>query len=187
MASTRDRDVDGNHRSVRTTTRGRPPVPTCIRRAASIALISLLVLVGAACGDDDESVGAPAATTSTEVPDTPGAMPEWLERVYPADGADAAERAVEVDYNLLGPREELRVVIDGTDITAQMDGLDRANDSRTVFPSPGQLRYDPRAIATPLVELQPGEHDAAVRLVRLDSFGENLEELDEYAWTFTLQ
>jgi hypothetical protein len=152
------------------------------------AIAALMLLTAAACGDDDDA-GSPGSSTTTaaEAPDTQGPLPSWLDRVYPEDGAEAAERAVEVDYGLLGPRQEIRVVIDGTDITAQMSGIDRASDGKTVFPSPGQLRYDPHEIARPLVELDPGRHDVTARLVELDEFGGNLQDVDQYAWTFTIQ
>jgi hypothetical protein len=162
------------------------PLSTAGRRLLAGLAFLLVVLLGSSCGDDSAAGGSGSASTADRDP-RPTGMPAWLERVFPPDGANSPERAVEVDYGLLGDRQEIRVVIDGIDVTAQLEGIDRASDDRTLFPSPGQLRYDPRAIERPLVSLEPGAHSAEVRLVELDEFGASLETIDEYGWSFTVQ
>jgi hypothetical protein len=157
------------------------------RTFVSVVMVTLCLVAAAACGDDDVSDTTRGTSTTDQLDPRPSGLPSWLERVFPEDGANSSERAVEVDYGLLGDRQEIRVVIDGTDVTAQLDGIDRASDGDTLFPSPGQLRYDPSAIERPIVPLEPREHSAEVRLVELDEFGANLETIDEYSWSFTVQ
>jgi hypothetical protein len=153
------------------------------RSIVLLTLVALTVWLGA-CGDDDGVATTGSATAQGTPSDD---LPAWLTDIYPSPGADAAERAVEVQYDLLDTRRELRVVIDGVDVTAQLDGLERGADGTVLFPSPGTVRYDPRELERPLVELRPGEHDVAVRLVELPAFGEPLRTVEEHAWSFVVQ
>jgi hypothetical protein len=164
----------------------RVPPPNAGRIARTLGALAIVMLLFG-CGDD--STTDPDVTGATVVDDSPDpTLPGWLDEVQPGDGANAVENAVEVGYGELEPGRELRLVIDGLDVTAQLDGVDRSADGAdVVFPRQGRLRYDPRDIERPLVDLDPGEHDAAIRLVELPDFGEQLRTVDEYAWTFTVQ
>ncbi|MGE0732208.1 MAG: hypothetical protein AB7O92_29085 [Acidimicrobiia bacterium] len=171
------------------------------------ALCGAVALTMAACsGDDGDDVAGdgsggsittvPAATTAVPV-DTTGAadysdpvMPDWIQRVRPSPDADtSAERAVSVDAVTLDESQELRLIIDGVDVTAQalvsepsgsagVDGQPATND---------QLRYDPRDTSTPLVELAPGDHSATAELRERSEFGAQSVLLDSYTWQFNLQ
>lgn len=138
-----------------------------------------------ACGDDgdEQAEGDPAEFTDPVVPD-------WIERVDPsAESGPTPERAVEVDFVEPDPAEEVRLEIDGVDVTAQAlvgepedvnpDDLQPTLDSR--------LRYDPRDIDNPLVELSPGPHSATAILSDRGGFGEEAREIDSYSWEFTIQ
>jgi hypothetical protein len=156
-------------------------------RSAALRMSALVVLASilfAACGDSGEARPASSATTS---PRTDFSKPSWVVDVYPPDGAVAAtERAVQLEYGLLDHQREVRLIVDGVDITSQCEGIDRGPAGGR-FPSPGELRYDPTANPLALVPLKPGRHLATAKLVRLPEPGATLATLDEYDWSFTIQ
>lgn len=97
-------------------------------------------------------------------------MPDWLEEVFPAPGATAAVvDAVEVSHTIQGPDEDVRLVIDGVDVTTYA-----AFDAAT-------LRYE--SGAGPVV-LGSGSHVAEVQRVRLPAEGDTFEIVDSFSWEF---
>lgn len=117
------------------------------------ALIAIIAVVGA-CGDGDDA----------------SVMPEWVEEVYPEPGATVAvPDAVEVDHTLQTVDEDIRLVIDGTDVTAY-----------ATFEA-GKIRYE--SGDGPVI-LGGRRHTAEVQRVELEAFGEDYEVLDSYTWEF---
>lgn len=139
-------------------------------RWAAIALLLLAALL-AGCADDD----APAEDVASE---EPGGLPGWIREVHPPPGAETTGvPEVQVSHEVVGTREDVRLVIDGIDVT-QYAG-----------PGQGVLTYkpgdgdDPRAP----VDLGPGFHRAVVQRVLLPEFGETHEVLESFSWEFTVQ
>jgi|SRR5665811_1395776 len=138
------------------------------RRTMIVTGALLLVALATAC------VGDPA--TSAESSE---ALPEWLERVYPPPGAELASNAeIQVEHNLTAPDEQIRLSIDGTDVTVYSD-LDNA-----------ELVYDMEDGRSP-VEVDPGTHTATVARTRVpedfDIETDEVELLDTFQWEFTVQ
>jgi hypothetical protein len=154
-------------------------------------LVIGLMLVVASCGSDDNgdaspSTSRPIATTTTPRTDT--ARPVWVTSVSPEDGAATPDAVVSVGYGVLPPRHEIRLVIDGVDVTSQsLDPERLPNAAPPLFPSPGTLRYEPSALDRPLVMLPPGKHLATVKQVVLPEFGATLTTVDEYDWSFEVR
>lgn len=97
-------------------------------------------------------------------------MPDWVESVYPEPGATAAvPDAVEVDHTLQRVDEDVRLVIDGVDVTTY-----------ATFEA-GKIRYE--SDAGP-VTLGGRTHTAEVQRVELDAFGADYEVLDSFSWDF---
>ena len=49
-------------------------------------------------------------------------LPDWLNRVHPPPGAEAAVNdAIQVDYEVAGPDQTIRLSVDGVDVTAYAD------------------------------------------------------------------
>ncbi len=127
--------------------------------------VVLLALASAGCGEQ-----TPEAETRPAVVD----RPEWLVRVYPPPGSEGTAAAtVQVRHELPGAKGNLRLMIDGVDVTAYADV------------KPGQLTYDPE-VAPEVVELTPGQHTARVERVSLPREGAQLRVLDFYQWRFTV-
>jgi hypothetical protein len=154
----------------------------------ALVLVAVLALLATACGDD---LDAERGGTGIDDPQQPG----WIREVYPSPGAEAAvERVVELRYARLEPQQQVRLLINGIDVTVQsLDETQAVEQQQEPFLGPGQLRYDPRRIeddaasGPPLVDLPPGTHTATARLMVLPAFGEQLQLVDEYRWTFSLQ
>lgn len=130
--------------------------------------IVLLMAPGDAC------TGDPATPSE---PDE--ALPGWLERVYPPPGAEAAPIAeIEVEHNVTAQNEQIRLLIDGTDVTTYSD-LDT-----------GELVYDVENDRVP-VEIDVGRHHATVERRRVpedfDVGVDEVEVLDTFEWEFTVQ
>lgn len=135
-----------------------------------IALLLLaLVLAAAACSPRDVA----------ELDDDPGAgaapLPEWITAVSPEPGAaSAAIRQVEVRTAALEEGQQVRLTIDGTDVTTY------------ALIDPTVVAYDPSTGGAP-VELGPGEHTALAELVTLPEPGAQHTVLDQFEWSFSLQ
>jgi hypothetical protein len=167
-----------------------PEVVPLPHRASSrwlLALIAAFALVAAACGDD---LDPERGQVGVDDPQQPG----WIREVFPSPGAESTgERVVELRYADLEPQQQIRLLINGVDVTVQsLDETQAVEQQQEPFIGPGQLRYDPRRIeddmatGPPLVDLTPGTHTATARLVELPAFGEPLQIVDEYRWTFSL-
>lgn len=119
-----------------------------------MALLSV-ALAGVACdGGEEEATG----------------MPDWVESVYPEPDATAAvPDAVEVDHTLQRVDEDVRLVVDGVDVTTY-----------SAFEA-GKIRYE--SGVGPVI-LGGRTHTAEVQRVELDEFGEEYEVLDSFSWEF---
>lgn len=138
----------------RTLHSGEPPKP----RALMAIMLGMACLVLVACGSD--------STTGV----TTAAMPAWIEGVYPEPGATlAVPDAVEVDHILGDPETEIRLLVDGVDVTIYAE-FDAAT-----------LRY--RSGDGP-VELSTGVHTAEVQRVALPADGSEYTVIDSFAWEF---
>jgi hypothetical protein len=110
------------------------------------------------------------------------ALPEWIVKVEPEPGQEtSAVRRVEVHYEVATGGENVRLSIDGTDVTAYADFGREENVG-----GPGTLVYDFEQ-GRDFVPIDPGEHTATVSRVRLTGIGEQFEVLDSFSWTFTIQ
>jgi hypothetical protein len=109
----------------------------------------------------------------------------WLDAVEPHDGASSGQPTIEVIYPRLPAGHGLRVLVDGIDVSNQLEGrrLVAAEDGE-VFPSPGRLRYDPAAWSNPVAGFGPGGHEAVVQLVELAGATGAGNVLDEHRWRF---
>lgn len=119
-------------------------------------------------------VGLTACTTvgDTEIDaDDSGQLPSWIDEVRPAPGADiSAADGVAVHYRLTDPDHDVRLLIDGVDVTA--NSVDAA----------GLLRYTDDGVA--IVILGVGEHTAEAQLVTHETAGVDAVITDSYLWTF---
>jgi hypothetical protein len=144
-----------------------------VARRPVAALFAAVLAIGllAGCGEDE---AAPPAAGE--------ALPTWLESVEPEPGEESAVlRRVEVNYNLQTDGENVRLSVDGTDVTAYADFGREENVG-----GPGRLVYDFEGNRD-VVRLGPGEHTATVELVRLEDLGEQPQVLDTFSWSFTIQ
>ncbi|MEX0789952.1 MAG: hypothetical protein WD178_04170 [Actinomycetota bacterium] len=156
--------VRNRHRRRRTFAGPRPP---------ATALLAALLAVGLLAGCGEEAAAPPAADE---------ALPTWLVSVKPEPGEQSAVlRRIEVNYVLQTDGENVRLSVDGTDVTSYADFGREQNVG-----GPGSLVYDFEQ-ARELVPLEPGEHTATLELVRLENLGEQHEILDTFSWTFTIQ
>lgn len=133
-----------------------------------------------ACGSDEKAGGEGDQGTPVAAPDTP----EWLEKIYPPpDSEISVTQAVQVVHTAIQADRQVRLNIDGTDITTYALGSE-----------PGHLVYDIDDVAAP-VQLAPGEHTAEVQLMRrtpgsgegTESYDPDVHEVIEtYSWEFTI-
>lgn len=152
---------------------GRSRAP--IRRTLLLAVTLLMAIVAAACGEN--GVEAPEAVDTSEP-----ALPAWLVSVEPKPGQEsAALRRVEVQHRVVTDGENVRLSIDGVDVTSYAEF---GREETAV--GPGLLVYDFEQ-ARNFLPLDPGEHTARVDRVRLTGIGEEFEVLDSYSWSFTIQ
>jgi len=111
-------------------------------------------------------------TTTSVADDDPDPMPSWVETVFPEPGAVvSALDAVEVDHNLTATDNDIRLVIDGVDVTTYA-----AFDA-------GKLRYE--SGVGPVV-LEDGDHTAEVQRVVLADDETQFEVVDSFEWEFRL-
>lgn len=141
----------------------------------------MLALLLGACADDGaddiQAVAEGEAASAAE-------LPEWIEKLYPPPGSETAiNQAVQVDHNVVDADQQVRLSIDGTDVTAY-----------AIETSPGLLEYDMEQSNSP-VEIGPGEHEATVELFRVtpgasegvDSYDADVHEaIETYTWSFTV-
>lgn len=145
-----------------------------------LVVLALLALLLPACfGDGADKIKAAA---NDEVPEEK--YPAWIQKVYPPPGSETSvTRAVQVNHNVVDAEQQVRLVIDGTDVT-----------SYAVATSPGLLEYDIDQAQSPL-DLEPGEHTAVAHLMRVtpgasegvDSYDADVHEsIESFTWTFTV-
>ena len=140
----------------------------------ALVLLSLVLSACAAGADDADAEGAAASAE----------LPDWIDKIYPPpDSETSATQAVQVNHNAIAADQQVRLIIDGTDVT-----------SYAVATTPGLLEYDVDQAAAP-VELEPGEHTAVVELNRVtpgasegvDSYDADVHEtIESFTWTFTV-
>ncbi|REK11863.1 MAG: hypothetical protein DWQ40_11985 [Actinobacteria bacterium] len=120
-------------------------------------IIFSLLVVG--CGND-----------SADISDQP--MPDWVEEVDPPPGSVSfVPDHVIVHHNVTGPDEEVRLLIDGVDVTTYAT-FDAA-----------KLSYEPEFGP---IELTPGVHTATVQLTSLPVDGVDYAVVDSWTWEFTV-
>jgi hypothetical protein len=137
----------------------------------ALFVLSVLGALITGCGDGDELT----------VPSAPP-IPSWIVSVEPRPDAESATfRRVEVKHEVLTDGENVRLFIDGTDVTAYAEF-----GREDTVGGPGLLVYDFEQ-ARDFVPLEPGPHTAKVERVRLPGPGEQLTVLDSYSWSFTIQ
>lgn len=140
----------------------------------------MLGLVLTACqGDGADRIQA-AVSEEARV----GNYPDWIEKVYPPpDSETSATQAIQVNHSVVTAERQVRLIIDGTDVTTY-----------AVSTSPGLLEYDVDQEQSP-VDLEPGEHTARAELLEVtpgasegvDSYDPSVHEvIDSYTWTFTV-
>ncbi len=142
---------------------------------AHLAFRFIVLLVGVALLSG--CIGSGSADPAT------AELPDWLARVYPEPGAElTATQAVQVDHDTLAADREVRLSIDGTDVTTY---------ARI---GPSTLEYDIDQTAAP-VDLKPGSHTATVELYSVKAgASEGVESysasernlLDTFTWEFTV-
>jgi hypothetical protein len=128
--------------------------------ARILCLVVLVLLVAAACSDDD---GEGAAGRED--------FPDWVVDVFPEPNATVAVTdIVEVQHRLVDPEHEIRLLIDGVDVTARSEMIDD-----------GTLRYDAK---TGAVDLGTGRHAAEVQRVLLPVDEIEGRVVDSFTWEF---
>ncbi len=116
------------------------------------------------------SIVLSGCTTTPASDDATDQQPSWVESVFPEPGAVmTAVDAVEVDHNLTETDNDVRLIIDGIDVTTYA-----AFDA-------GKLRYE--SGVGPVV-LDDGEHTAEVQQVVLADDETQFEVVDSFQWEF---
>lgn len=101
-----------------------------------------------------------------------GEPPAWVEEVVPEPGAVATvPDAVEVDHTITATDEDVRLLINGVDVTTY-----------ATFEA-GKIRYE---AGDGPVDLGTGDHTAEVQRVTLPSEGVDFTVIDSYTWRFRL-
>lgn len=115
-------------------------------------------------------------------------LPDWIEQVRPTPDADTTgNKVVSVDQSVLQPQEQVRLEVDGVDVTDQV--RHRPLSKGKVGPlAPARLQYDPSTVTDPLVKLTPGEHSATAVLLRYPQGFEagHPKTIDRYHWSFRI-
>lgn len=123
-----------------------------------LALVVLITMAVVACGDDEATPGDTAP------------LPDWLESVYPEPGATVAvPDAVEVDHTLQRVEHDVRLIIDGVDVTTY-----------ATFEA-AKIRYES---GDGPIELGDRRHTATVQRVRLPAYGVDYQVVDSFTWEF---
>lgn len=152
--------------------------PLTWRRSTIVLLVVAVALTLSACGGDEEPEAAQGEPVA--VPDTP----DWIEKIYPSPDSEASHtQSVQVVHTAIAADEQVRLLIDGTDVTSQALGSE-----------PGLLVYDMDDVNGP-VQLRPGDYTAEAQLFRrtpgsgegTESFDPDVHEvIDSYSWEFTV-
>lgn len=177
------------------------------RSWAWLAVLAVAVLGLAACEGDEDPLTVDGVTVTTDPPDR---LPEWIIALSPEPGAQATgNRVVEVDARPTTGVRQIRLEIDGVDVTAFATEPHPPDPTEQQVTRPNRLAYDPNrldrgrldggtgAVTAPErreqgeqapVDLEPGPHFATVRLVE---FPEGLEadeavEVDSFTWSFEI-
>ena len=117
-------------------------------------------------------IAVSGCTTTPDADDVTDQQPSWVESVFPEPGAVVtAADAVEVDHNLTATDNDIRLVIDGVDVTTY-----------AAFEA-GKLRYE--SGVGPVV-LGDGDHTAEVQRVVLAEDETQFEVVDSFEWEFRL-
>ncbi|MFN0090376.1 MAG: hypothetical protein ACKVWR_08940 [Acidimicrobiales bacterium] len=160
----------------------RPQAAVVVRYAP----YQVVALVLGACGTDDAASSPPTSAADYSHPSLPG----WIQRVQPApDAQSASERAVEVGARTLGPLEELRLLIDGVDVTAQA----LPDDQQAPIPAETQRRaagcVTTRERSRPMrwSSSAPGPTRPPSNGAGPRAFGAPSELVDSYTWSFRIQ
>ena len=158
-------------------TRSHPSRPHAV---AGVLLVVLTLLLGACTGDGADDIQAVAEGEAASAAE----FPEWIEKLYPPPGSETSiNQAVQINHNITAADQQVRLSIDGTDVTAY------ATET-----SPGLLEYDIDQPNAP-IELEPGEHEATVSLFDVtpgasegvDSYDADVHDpVESYSWSFTV-
>lgn len=141
---------------------------TPARRVGVLLATLTLVATCAGCGDADQGV-------------TGVTYPDWIEEVHPEPGSETtAVPSVQIYHGATAVDEQVRLSIDGTDVTTYATGR-----------RPGLLEYDVHDEAAP-IDVEPGEHTATAQLYRVEPGATEWEAvdpevhelIDEFTWTF---
>ena len=135
-----------------------------LRPALVLWLVSILTLAGAGCADDSDTDGSPQQAEP---------LPVWIDEITPrANATFSPSSGISVRYDLTEPDTEVRLFVDGVDVTAVSDG------------GPGLLRYEDNAEG--IVRLDAGMHTAEAQLVILPTAGVDTVTVDSYTWSFRI-
>lgn len=111
-----------------------------------------------------------SACATTPVTGDPADRPAWVKAVYPEEGAVVAvPDAVEVEHTITSPDEDIRLLVDGVDVTTY------------AVVEAGLLRYES---GSGPVTLSTGDHNAEVQRVLLPTEGVQFSVVDSYSWEF---
>lgn len=134
------------------------------RHVSILWLVGLFMLAGAGCttsSDTDEGF-EPAEP-----------LPVWIDEITPrANATFSPIGGISVRYALTDPDTEVRLIVDGVDVTASSEG------------GPGLLRYEDNAQG--IVPLDAGMHTAEAQLVTLPTAGVDTIVIDSYSWAFRI-
>lgn len=127
---------------------------------SSLRLLLLLTLLLSACSTGP----ATFEEGSTSEP------PAWVQEVIPEPGAVVTvPNAVEVDHAITATDEDVRLIVDGVDVTTY-----------ATFEA-GKIRYEP---SEGPVSLGTGDHTAEIQRVTLPAEGVDFTVIDSYTWRF---
>ena len=130
-------------------------------------LLILFAVVAASCTGQEPSIEEADGTGL-------GAdLPTWLSDVQPAPGAEMSSvSVVEVVHTVRAVDRDVRLLIDGVDVTAE------AETAR------GRLHYEPSRGGP--VELDSGTHRAELQLIERKDPTSQGETVDTFSWQFTV-
>ena len=151
-----------------------------------LAVASILLLLLTGCTREPEGA-EPETRADVE-------LPEWLDEISPLPGAEAAPTdIIEVHHDLRGEFEGVRMLINGVDVTAAAVPNEGTNvqqpfgeHDENTFEGEGLLSYDPNTDLAP-VPIEPGQQTVTLERVRVPEQGAEMEVLDTFEWTFTVQ